>query len=77
MVITHLRFSLSMRSFNFEQVERHIVSTSIRDADVTPPKIDSKVTVKPLKRDEKVGTSVNKKKSLKKRRQTETGVEQA
>ena len=40
-------------------------------------KIDSEVTVKPLKSCEKVGTSVNKKKSLKGWKQAETSVEQA
>jgi hypothetical protein len=43
----------------------------------TPPKIDSKLTVKTVKSGEKPGTSENNKNGPKKRRRTEKRVEQA
>ena len=55
------------------EVERRRTFATEQDADVAPPKL----TVKPLKSCEKERTFVNKKKSLKRRRLTETGVKQA
>ena len=65
-----------MRSFNSEQVERSIVSTSAQEANVAPPEIDSQLIVKPLKSNEKVRISVNHKNGQKGTEHADKGVEQ-